>query len=294
MITFTRTLKKTQGKGRSTSGKANYWAVPAALFHFPPPACKLAAKWDRKIQTGVNGLAQTDVPSIKNPRKPAATGPDGVRAPAVHEEVYERLRKAIIAGQLEPGMSLSVRGLAAQFGVSAMPARDAIRRLAALGALEFTPTRRVTIARMTAAKIEELTVARTTLEPALARRALQRLNGRARDLDRLVAALARIDADMDGAIARGDIGLYAQTNSDFHYTLYDAAQSPVILGLVESLWLQVGPFMRVVIGRLGTSSLVDQHKEAIEALRAEDAAKLEEAIRLDILEGMTNIARAEI
>lgn len=220
--------------------------------------------------------------------------PAAPRAPAVHEEVYQRLRKAIIAGQLEPGMSLSVRGLAAQFGVSAMPARDAIRRLAALGALEFTPTRRVTVARMTPAKIEELTVARTRLEPALSARALGRLKGRPRDRDKLIAALARVDADMDDAIAKGDVGLYARTNSDFHFTLYEAAQSPVILGLVESLWLQVGPFMRVVIGRLGTSSLIDQHKEAIDALRDEDAAKLEEAIRLDILEGMTNITKAEI
>ena len=54
----------------------------------------------------------------------------GRGAPVIHEEVYERLRRAIIAGQFEPGKSLSVRGLAAEFGVSAMPAREAIRRLA--------------------------------------------------------------------------------------------------------------------------------------------------------------------
>lgn len=238
---------------------------------------------------------QAAVPDVgKNGKSEAEATPGAARAPAVHEEVYDRLRKAIIAGQLEPGMSLSVRGLAAQFGVSAMPAREAIRRLAALGALELTPTRRVTIARMTPGKIEQITAARIKLEPALAVRALDRLKDRARDREKLIMALARIDTDMDEAIARGDIDLYARTNSDFHFTLYEAARSPVILGLVESLWLQVGPFMRVVIGRLGTSSLDDQHKEAVEALCAGDAEKLEEAIRLDILEGMTNIARAEI
>ena len=57
----------------------------------------------------------------------------GRRAEAVHETVYAQLREALIAGHLEPGRSLSVRSLAAEFGVSAMPAREAIRQLAAQG-----------------------------------------------------------------------------------------------------------------------------------------------------------------
>ena len=62
---------------------------------------------------------------------------------------------------------------------------------------------------------------------------------------------------------------------------------------MESVWLQIGPFMRIVLGRIGTASIVDQHKKAIDALRAGDERRLEEAMRLDILEGMTNIADAE-
>lgn len=209
---------------------------------------------------------------------------------AVHEEVYQRLRRAIISGQLAPGRSLSVRGLAAEFGVSAMPAREAIRQLAALGALEFTPTRRVAVARMSREKLDELCEARLALEPALAVRAL-RLKGAARE--KLANELARIDALIDEAIARGDSADYARYNSEFHFALYEAANAPVYLGLVESLWLQTGPFMRVVIGRLGTSSLIDQHQEALRALRAGSAAKLEAAIRDDIKEGMTNIAKAD-
>ena len=73
--------------------------------------------------------------------------------PVMHEVVYNRLREALIAGRLPPGRALSVRGLAAEFDVSAMPAREAIRRLAALGALEFTDTRRVMIAKMTGEKL---------------------------------------------------------------------------------------------------------------------------------------------
>lgn len=214
------------------------------------------------------------------------------RAPVVHEEVYARLRRAIIDGQLEPGRALSVRSLASEFSVSAMPAREAIRRLVALGALEMTPTRRIMIARMTPEKAEQLTEARIPLETRLALRALERSEGKPAARAALVARLSRIDGRLDAAIDRGDVAAYSKANSEFHFALYRAAEAPVLLGVVEGLWLQIGPFMRVVLTRLGTREFVDQHKEAIDALAAGDAKKLEQAVRLDILEGMNNIAAA--
>ena len=225
-------------------------------------------------------------------KKGASTGRRRKRAPVVHEEVYARLRRAIIDGQLEPGRALSVRTLAAQFSVSAMPAREAIRRLVALGALELTPTRRIAVARMTPSKIDELTDARIPLETRLALRALERTQGKPKARAALVARLSKIDARLDAAIARGDIDAYTKANSEFHFSLYEAAGAPVLLGVVEGLWLQIGPFMRVVVTKLGTAELIDQHKEAIDALEAGDAKKLEKAIRLDILEGMNKIGNA--
>lgn len=214
------------------------------------------------------------------------------RAPVVHEEVYARLRRAIIEGQLEPGRSLSVRTLAAQFQVSAMPAREAIRRLVALGALEMTETRRISVSGMTPDKVEELTDARVPLETRLALRALERTAGKPKARASLVARLSKIDDMLDAAIEAGDVAAYSKANSEFHFTLYTAAGAPVLLGVVEGLWLQIGPFMRVVVTQLGTSDLVDQHKEAIDAIEAGDAKKLENAVRLDIIEGMGNIAAA--
>ncbi|MEX6634437.1 GntR family transcriptional regulator [Hyphococcus lacteus] len=216
------------------------------------------------------------------------------RPKIVHEEVYQKLRRAIISGQLEPGRTLSVRGLAAEFGVSTMPAREAIRQLVALGALELTETRRVSVAQMNEDKLSEISEARLALEPELAARVLTQLKRQSAAREKLAIKLSKIDATLDRAIERGDSAAYARYNSEFHFKLYEAAKSPVYLGLVESLWLQIGPFMRVVIGRLGTSSLVDQHKEAVSALRADDVTKLTKAIRNDILEGMTNIARTDV
>lgn len=210
----------------------------------------------------------------------------------VHEEVFERLKRALIEGELEPGRAVSVRALAARYKVSAMPAREAIRRLVTLGALEMTKTRRIAVATMTGSKIEQLTDVRVPLETRLAVRALEMTEGKAKARAALVARLGKIDDRLDGAISSGDVAAYSKLNSEFHFALYAAAQAPVLYTIAEGLWVQFGPFMRVVVTGLGTSDLVDQHKEAIDALESNDAEKLAESIGLDILAGMNTIAAA--
>lgn len=208
----------------------------------------------------------------------------------VHETVYDRLRDALMAGELAPGRAISVRRLAAEFKVSAMPAREAIRRLITVGALELTPTRRVMVSQMTKDKLSEIRAARLALEPLLARRALERLSGKARERNKLVRQLQKCDDNLDAAIRQGNVTDYSRFNRQFHFELYGAASSDVMLGLVESLWLQIGPFMRQVVGRLGTSCLIDdQHKEIIEALKDANGDALASAVAADVDQGITTI-----
>ncbi|WP_262695591.1 GntR family transcriptional regulator [Kordiimonas aquimaris] len=208
----------------------------------------------------------------------------------IHEQVYGRLREALMAGELVPGRAISMRRLAAEFEVSAMPAREAIRRLVALGALELTPTRRVMISRMTKERLLEIKAARLALEPLLAEAALANVAKRVREKNKVIRSLEQSDALLDEAIRKGDVLGYSRFNRDFHFELYKASDATVILGLVESLWLQFGPFMRQVIGRLGTSCLIDdKHKEAVRAFKECDAERLKSAIMADIEHGMNTI-----
>ena len=200
-----------------------------------------------------------------------------------HEETYKTLYYAIITGHFEPGKALTIRGLAKQLGCSPMPVREAVRRLVALGALEIRSTRRISVAPMTEKRFQEIWAARTMLEPEIAARAMPHAD------KALVRELQRIDEELDEAINRGDPDKYSLKNWEFHFTLYRAAACPIFLRLIESVWLQFGPFMRMVIGRLGTSLLVDQHEMAVEALKNKDEAALREAIRLDIQDGMSRI-----
>ena len=201
---------------------------------------------------------------------------------AVHDQVYARLRDALIAGRIAPGRALSLRGLAAELGVSPMPVRDAVRRLAAERALVVNPAnKRLSVPRLEPDRLEQVALARGWIEPELAARAARRAD------PALIAALIKADAALDKAMSDGDLDGYMQANRAFHFTLYRAAGAEVLLNMAETLWLQVGPFMRLVFERLGTMALpADRHQEAIAALQAADPQAARRAIAADIAEGM--------
>jgi DNA-binding GntR family transcriptional regulator len=90
----------------------------------------------------------------------------------------------------------------------------------------------------------------------------------------------------------GDVIGYMENNFAFHFNIYRANERPIQNRLIEALWLQFGPFMRVVYGRFGTANLVDQHRIALDAIEAKDAEALRRAIASDIVDGMGLIGRS--
>ena len=210
----------------------------------------------------------------------------GTERPQLNRWVYEQLREAIVTGRFVPGRSVTLRGVAEQLGVSPMPVREALRQLVAERALVIHDNRRVAVPEMSTARLEELGTARVLLEGELAERALPHLDAAG------LQALRRLDGEVDLALEQGNPERYMRFNHDFHMALYRAAPSRVLLPLVESLWLQVGPFLRLVMGRLGTASFVDRHRAALAAIQARDALALRQAIAADIADGHALMAAA--
>ncbi len=202
---------------------------------------------------------------------------DSGDAPAsLREKVYQDLRHRLITGRIAPGIGLSTRGLALELGVSQMPVRDALSRIAAEGAVEIRSKRAVMVPAMTPARFAEIMRLRTLLEPMVASAALPHIGA---DVLRQIEAA---DHATDAALAGGDVRGYMASNHRFHALIYGAAPLPLALRLIESLWMQFGPFMRVVYGRYGTASMVDQHRAAIAAIARGDAPALATAIAADI------------
>ena len=201
-------------------------------------------------------------------------------APPVHQQVYEALCDSILAGQFVPGVSVTLRGIANQLGVSPMPVREAIRRLVAEHALQVLSNRRVCVTAMTQIRLQELYHARLSLEPELALRAWPNI----RKSD--IKSLKYIDDELNLSLRSGDIDAYVRCNRQFHFGIYERADSPVLCPLVRSLWLQFAPFTRIVFGRIGTEIIQDFHADALRALQADNKQAFRHAIESDIREGM--------
>ncbi len=198
--------------------------------------------------------------------------------------MYDELRHRLITGRIAPGVGISTRGIAQQLGVSQMPVRDALSRLAAEGAVDIRSKRKIMVPMMTAERLEEVMRCRLLLEPEAAALALPAIDAR------LVKQLRTADAAIDAALESGDVNAYMENNFAFHFLIYRARGDGVLTRMIETLWMRFGPLMRVVYGRVGTARLVDQHQQALDAITRGDAEGLREAIRADIADGQDLIA----
>ena len=179
-----------------------------------------------------------------------------------------------------PGSTLSTRGLAQELGVSQTPVREALSRLAAEGAVQIRSKRKIVVPPMTADRFRDLLRCRELLEPEAALAALALI-----DKVRL-KKLETADDSIGRALKTGDVNAYMEGNFNFHFLIYSAQPRRTLLQLIETLWLQFGPFMRVVYGRFGTANLTDQHELMMRALRRQDAAGLKRALVADIRDCM--------
>lgn len=218
---------------------------------------------------------------IKKPaeiaRKPAGKS---VAAAPVHEQVYQKLRAQILFGEMAPGQAVTIQGLTDSLGAGMTPVREAIRRLISDGALMFQGNRRVSVPVLSAEDVEQLIFVRRTIEAELARRAVRF------STPELVAELEQIDAELDSAIAAGDVSGYLLHNYRFHSVLYAQSHAPILADMAERLWLRFGPSLRVVCGRFGTQNLPDRHKEMLAALRVGDIEGVGLAIEQDVDQGV--------
>ncbi len=197
-----------------------------------------------------------------------------------HERVYRSLRSQLMHGEIRAGMPLTIRGIAATYGVSMTPAREAVRRLSAEGALSVSSTGRVTAPLLSNDRIEELASIRALLEPELASRAQPRAHMA------LIERLYKINSVTAQAIVKNDPVAYIRSNLEFHRTLYLRAQAPAMLAMVETVWLQLSPTMTVLYAELQRREASDNHRIVIAALKAGDEASLRLAIRADVTQGL--------
>lgn len=201
----------------------------------------------------------------------------------LHEQVYERLRHALMSGQIEPGRKLTSRKLAAELGTSDMPVRSALIRLQALHALDQLANGSMILPAMTRDRFSDLMTTRLICEPAAARQAVDRLDRAG------LVKLRQVAVALTASAEDQDIDAYLLHNHDFKFSIYAACGSPSLLFLIETLWLQVGPFLRQFSGQFDNDLRgileLDYHDEIVNRLEIRDADGAADLLARDIREG---------
>jgi DNA-binding GntR family transcriptional regulator len=207
------------------------------------------------------------------------------------ERVTGELRSLLVAGRLAPGEKLSLRRVAEALGVSMMPVREAVSRLAADGALEVLPGRAVRVPVLSLAQFRELTRLRLVVEGFAAEEAARQATPA--DIERIEAfdAAFRQAASADPP----DSAAAVAANRDLHFALYEAAAMPSLIEMIERLWLKAGPIlnldMRHEPRRLEGGSAMQAHARLLEAVRRRDAPAARAALEDDIAAAAAHIAQ---
>lgn len=192
--------------------------------------------------------------------------------------VYLALCDAITKGQFRSGDRLKIRDIAAQLGTSVTPVRDAILRLSYDEAVIFRSARDIRIPHLSKARYLEIRSIRLKLEGLAAENAARLVT------DEDIAELEAIVKSNEEALARGDFIRGAELNQAFHFRIMQIARMPVLSGVIQRIWLQMGPVIADAYIE-GGRSMIEHHYPVIDALKRRDPHAAAATIMNDLIKG---------
>jgi len=198
-------------------------------------------------------------------------------------EIATRLRDEIVSGAIAGGTRLGQDALAARFGVSRMPVREALRLLEAQGLVDVPPNRSAIVARLSRDDLLDIFDMRAAAEPLALGLALPHLtNAR---IDRAAALQAEIEA--------APLDRFGDLNAAFHRTLHEPCGRPRLLAHVESLNALADRYLRLAIGTMEHQGPSDaEHHALLDACRARDADGARAILTAHILRARDALANA--
>ncbi len=200
------------------------------------------------------------------------------------ERVYAELSELLMSGELAPGQRMSLRSIAETLGVSMMPVREAVARLVPDQSLEVLPNRAVRVPLMTKARFRELTAVRLLVEGIAAETAAR--NRTDADLAGMRGFEEALLAEARSQVPRADQAVRA--NKELHFAVYRATGLPTLVGIIEGLWLKIGPVLNFDLKaspeRLLTGGATRHHRRLVEAISAGKGTAARQAIVDDIEE----------
>jgi DNA-binding GntR family transcriptional regulator len=192
-------------------------------------------------------------------------------------QAYAALKNVIVSMDVyrnRADIRLDERKLAAEFGISRTPVREAIAQLEREGFVRSVPRRGVYVVRKTKHEVIELITAWAALESMAARLIAEQAS------DEEIASLRRMFATFEGGAVEAKLDEYSEVNIEFHQAIIRMSGNRVLINLAENLFTHMRMIRRKTIGEMDRADRsIRDHMHIIEALEARDKDRAAELVR---------------
>ncbi len=200
--------------------------------------------------------------------------------------VYEKLKQAIIDGEITPGSRIIEGRIANILGISRTPVREAIHKLDRSGFLERLPSGGFTVSSLTREEIEEVFGIRSVLESYAAR--LAAINYNQEELKLLEAKLK----EYKSCLEKGQLDALNDINTEFHDTLYTLSRSPKLVEIIGNLKDHISRFRKILLNDARLAKVSDyDHQRMLEAMKRRDPDGVEKLVKEHILRGQKMVLK---
>ena len=200
----------------------------------------------------------------------------------ITEMVAATLRQAIIEGTLASGETIRQDQLAAAFGVSRMPIREALRQLEAEGLVDFFPHRGTVVAAIEPTDILEIFEIRALLECHAMAKAVAGIDATA--LERAAEILDELDNEPD-------VAKWGELNRRFHLSLYAGLKGSRLYAMVEAQYLYLDRLVRLVLSQLDYAQTSQaEHRTMLKHCRDRNTDGAVDILRIHLTKSSTHLA----
>jgi DNA-binding GntR family transcriptional regulator len=187
-----------------------------------------------------------------------------------NQTIVDALRGAILRGKLQGGHPLKQDEIAAQFGVSKIPVREALVQLKVEGLINFYPNRGAFVSELSAAEADEIYVMRIALEKEILARSIPHLTvAHFKHADELLSAIDREE----------NIAKWGELNWEFHATLYSTAELPRVMETIRTLHTNIARYLVLYLAGMDYQEKSQrEHRALLRACRAGEVEKAQDIL----------------
>jgi DNA-binding GntR family transcriptional regulator len=187
-----------------------------------------------------------------------------------NQTIADALRGDILRGKLQGGHPLKQDEIAAQFGVSKIPVREALVQLKVEGLVNFYPNRGAFVSELSAAEADEIYVMRIALEKEILARSIPHLTvAHFKHADELLSAIDREE----------NIAKWGDLNWEFHATLYSTAKLPRVMETIRTLHTNIARYLVLYLAGMDYQEKSQrEHRALLRACRAGEVEKAQDIL----------------